>query len=182
MFNRKRLYCNKPCKQAVICWNGADTGSVLAHYGMFSRYHMWIVLTTKLQYATRLLTKALLEWHCATCILRYTAIDMPKPEHFIVWKLLYCDLNFIEVYPNVPIKDKSMLVQIMAQWPTGGKPWHQIDAKSSTTTKLKKSVKVRCYWHRLNHTLSTMSSENAATILVILNGVNWSRKLTKNYR
>ena len=37
-----------PCKQAVICRNGANTGPILAHYGMFSRYRMWRVLTTKL--------------------------------------------------------------------------------------------------------------------------------------
>ena len=45
------------------------------------------------------------------------------------------------MYPKVSINNKSMLVQIMAQWPTGGKPGHQIDAKSSATTKLKKSAK-----------------------------------------
>ena len=61
--------------------------------------------------------------------------------HFFVWNFLYCDLNFTEVYAKVPINNKSMLVQIMAQSPTGGKPRHQIDAKSSTTTKLKKSAK-----------------------------------------
>ena len=27
--------------------------------------------------------------------------------HFFVWRLLYCDLNFTEVYPKVPINDKS---------------------------------------------------------------------------
>ena len=45
------------------------------------------------------------------------------------------------MYPKVPINNKSMLIQIMAQWPTGGKPGQQIDAKSSATTKLKKSAK-----------------------------------------
>ena len=98
---------------------------------------------------------------------------------FFVWKLLSCDLNFTEMYPKVPINNKSMLVQIMAQQPTGGKPGHQIDAKSSATTKIKKVLNVRRYWHSLNHTFSVMSSENTATILVILNYVNWSRKLTK---
>ena len=44
----------------------------------------------------------------------YFADDFFK-MHFFVWKLLYCDLNFTEVYPKVPINDKStMLVQIMA--------------------------------------------------------------------
>ena len=99
--------------------------------------------------------------------------------HFFVWKLLSCDLNFTEMYPKVPINNKSMLVQIMAQWPTCGKPGHQIDAKSSATTKLKKVLNVCRYWHSLNHIFSVMSSENTATIFVILNCVNWSRKLTK---
>ena len=98
---------------------------------------------------------------------------------FFVWKLLSCDLNCTEIYPKVPINNKSMLVEIMAQWPTGGKPGHQIDAKSSATTKLKKVLNVCRYWHSLNHTFSVMSSENTATILVILDCVNWSRKLTK---
>ena len=36
-----------PRKEAVICWNGTNTEFILAHYGMFSRNQIWIMLTTK---------------------------------------------------------------------------------------------------------------------------------------
>ena len=52
-------------------------------------------------------------------MLGYTAIDMmklnQKGRYFadriskIVWRLLYCDLDFTEVCPKVPINDKPSL-------------------------------------------------------------------------
>ena len=138
-----------PRKQAVICRNGANTGFILVHYGMFSWYRIWIMLTTKLDmlpdsWLKHYLNATTQHAYCVTQALTHRS--RTKWELFcwrffyayFVWKLLSCDLNFTEMYPKVPINNKSMLVQIMAQWPTGGKPGQQIDAKSPATTKLKK--------------------------------------------
>ena len=116
-----------PCKQAVICRNGADTGSILAHYGMFSRHRMWWGLTTKICHQTlhkkRHLNDTTQHVYCVTQPL--TRQSRTKRElfcwrflmHLLVWKVLYCDFNFTEVYPKVPIpinEKSTMLVQIMA--------------------------------------------------------------------
>ena len=119
---------------------------------MFSWYRIWMMLTTKLDmlpdsWLKHYLNDTTQHAYCVTQALTHGS--RTKWELFcwrffyvfFVWKLLSCDLNFTEMYPKVPINNKSMLVQIMAQWPTGGKPGQQIDAKSSATTKLKKSAK-----------------------------------------
>ena len=83
------------------------------------------MLTTKLNMPPDFI-KALLKLYYAICILRYTAIDSQKPDQmgvilltnflnpFFVWKLPCCDLNFTEIYPKLPIHNKLMLVQIVA--------------------------------------------------------------------
>ena len=119
---------------------------------MFSWYRIWMMLTTKLDmlpdsWLKHYLNDTTQHAYCVTQALTHGSRTKWELfcwrffNVFFVWKLLSCDLNFTEMYPKVPINNKSMLVQIMAQWPTGGKPGQQIDAKSSATTKLKKSAK-----------------------------------------
>ena len=59
-------------------------------------------------------------------------------------------------------------------------PWHQRDTKPPATTK--QMLNVCHYPHLFNHTVSTIKAENSAMVLDIVNGVNWSRKLTKKFR
>ena len=56
---------------------------------------MWMVLTFKLDMPP----KALLEWHYATCILRYTAIDKPKPDQMAAILVM----NFLNAFLCVKI-------------------------------------------------------------------------------
>ena len=100
---------NNICVEKRVQHKQSLPWTLFVEYTKITRLWLWCFMNGVTQYVAYHLTQSLTHWSRAKWLPFYRRHIW---VHFLVWKLLYCDLISLKFCPNDPIYDKPILVHI----------------------------------------------------------------------